>query len=179
MMPEPGRDDRFPRSRAIAERARRVVWKGGSEATQHPSLIEAGFPRYLARGEGARVWDADGNAYLDYLMSWGSVLLGHRAPAVEAAVRRQLEEGALFNLAVEGEVALAERLVRHVPAAELVRFVASGSEATAAAASASRSMESAPSKASSVSGYSWPMSPRPPALNRASVTAWATASASL
>ena len=138
MMPEPGRDDRFPRSRAIAERARRVVWKGGSEATQHPSLIEAGFPRYLARGEGARVWDADGNAYLDYLMSWGSVLLGHRAPAVEAAVRRQLEEGALFNLAVEGEVALAERLVRHVPAAELVRFVASGSEATAAAVRVAR-----------------------------------------
>lgn len=133
-MTRPARGSRSLRaSEEVAARAGRVLWKGGSEATQHPSLRAAGFPRFLARGEDCRVWDVDGNCYVDYLMSWGTVLLGHRHPAVEEAVRKQLERGALFNLSVEQEVSLAERLVEHIPAAELVRFVASGSEATGAA----------------------------------------------
>jgi glutamate-1-semialdehyde 2,1-aminomutase len=119
-------------SRQIAERARRVLWKGGKEATQHESLRAPGFPRYLARAEGCKVWDVDGNAYIDYLMSWGTVLLGHADPDVDAAVARQLARGAHFNLAIEEEVGLAERLVGLIPGAELVRFLATGAEATGA-----------------------------------------------
>src|SRR6266478_416244 len=76
------------RSERIGERARRVLWKGGKEATQHEALRACGFPRFLARGEGCKVWDVDGNEYIDYLMSWGTVLLGHADAAVEEAVGR-------------------------------------------------------------------------------------------
>jgi len=121
------------RSQQIQDRARRVLWKGGSEATQHELLQSCGYPGFLQSAEGCQVWDADGNGYLDYLMSWGSVLLGHNAAAVVNEVQKQLQQGVLFNLGVEQEVSLAERLVTHIPGAELVRFVASGSEATNAA----------------------------------------------
>lgn len=120
-------------SQAISERAQRVIWKGGKEATQHESLRAAGYPRFLARGEGCKIWDVDGNCYTDYLMTWGTVLLGHGYPAVESEVALQLARGSHFNLAVEQEVSLAERLVHHIPGAELVRFLATGAEATGAA----------------------------------------------
>jgi glutamate-1-semialdehyde 2,1-aminomutase len=120
-------------SQQIATRARRVIWKGGKEATQHEALQACGFPRFLARSEGCKIWDVDGNGYIDYLMSWGTVLLGHGYAAVEDAVSRQLGCGSHFNLAIEQEVGLAERLVRYIPGAELVRFVATGAEATNAA----------------------------------------------
>jgi len=99
-----------------------------------------GFPGFLQRAEGCQIWDADGNNYVDYLMSWGSVLLGHNAESVNKEVQKQLQQGVLFNLGVEQEVSLAERLVTHVPGAELVRFVASGSEATNAATRIARAV---------------------------------------
>jgi len=127
-------------SRQIHDRARRVLWKGGPEATQHALLQSCGFPRYLERADGCRIWDVDGNCYLDYLMSWGSVFLGHNAAAVSHEVAQQLQRGALLNLGVEQEVSLAERLCAHIPGAELVRFVASGSEATNAAVRIARAV---------------------------------------
>lgn len=123
----------FERSHALNDRARRVIWKGGKESTQHEALHACGFPRFVTRSAGNKVWDADGNCYIDYLMAWGAVLLGHGFAEVERAVSNQLAQGTLMNLAVEHEVSLAERLVHHIPGAELVRFVASGSEATNAA----------------------------------------------
>ena len=119
-------------SQSIGERARRVIWKGGKEATQHESLRRR-ISAFLARAEGCKIWDVDGNCYTDYLMTWGTVLLGHVYPAVESEVARQLARGSHFNLAVEEEVILAERLVHHIPGAELVRFLATGAEATGAA----------------------------------------------
>jgi glutamate-1-semialdehyde 2,1-aminomutase len=79
------------------------------------------------------VWDADGNRYVDYLMAWGSVLLGHGHGSVEKAVLDQISRATILNLGFEGEIALAERIIQHVPGVDLVRFVASGSEATNAA----------------------------------------------
>src|SRR4051812_15644706 len=86
----PALETSLQRSRQLSQRASRVIWKGGKEATQHESLRGDGYPRYLDRAEGCHVWDVDGNRYLDYLMSWGSVLLGHAHPEVEQAVARQL-----------------------------------------------------------------------------------------
>ncbi len=121
------------KSRSIAERARRVIWKGGKESTQHEALRACGFPRFATRSSGNSFWDADGNQYVDYLMAWGAVVLGHGFAGVDEAAADQLSRGSLMNLAIEAEVRLAERLVEHIPSAELVRFVASGSEAAAAA----------------------------------------------
>ena len=121
------------RSAAIAQRARRVVWRGGPEAQRPDRLREYGFPSFLARGEGCKIWDVDGNVYTDYLMSWGSILLGHAHEGILRAAGEQMHLGTLFNLTSEREVELAERLVDLIPGAEQVRFVASGSEATSAA----------------------------------------------
>lgn len=123
---------------ALDARARSVLWKGGSEATRSPVLRGVGLPQFLERGAGSHVWDVDGNRYVDYLMAWGSALLGHCNPHVEQRVRQQLDKGALFNLGVADEVSLAERLVGHVASADAVRFVASGSEATHAAVRVAR-----------------------------------------
>jgi glutamate-1-semialdehyde aminotransferase len=120
-------------SKSLARRAARVIWKGGKESNRHEALVGCGLPRFLKRGDGCRVWDVDGNCYIDFLMSWGTVLLGHRHHAVERAVRRQLARGAHFNMSIRQEVRLAERLVAHVPGAELVRFVVTGAEGTNAA----------------------------------------------
>lgn len=139
-MPKPPDRHSLVASRRIDERAQRVLWKGGPEATRHELLQACGFPRYLESADGARVRDVDGNVYLDYLMSWGTVFLGHNAPQVAREVQRQLERGALFNLGVEQEVSLAERLQAHIPGAERVRFVASGSEATNAAVRIARAV---------------------------------------
>jgi glutamate-1-semialdehyde 2,1-aminomutase len=128
------------RSEALGERARRVIWKGGKESNQHEALRACGLPQYLKRSAGCRIWDVDGNCYIDYLMSWGTVLLGHRNRAVERAVQRQLARGSHFNMSIEQEVSLAERLVGHIPGAELVRFVTTGAEATNAAVRIARAV---------------------------------------
>jgi glutamate-1-semialdehyde 2,1-aminomutase len=90
-------------------------------------------PCFLVRGEGGRVWDVDGNEYIDLRCGLGPISLGHRFPAVEAAIRAQLENGLIFSYASPLEVEVARRLVEVVPCAESVRFLKSGGEAMAAA----------------------------------------------
>jgi glutamate-1-semialdehyde 2,1-aminomutase len=92
-----------------------------------------GTPPFLVRGRGARVWDADGNAYLDYVGSWGPLVLGHAHPKVERAVRAALSRGASFGAPTELEVELAELVCRAVPSVERVRMVSSGTEAAMSA----------------------------------------------
>lgn len=90
-------------------------------------------PGYLVRGEGAHVWDVDGNRYVDLPMALGPVILGHGHRAVVEAIVRQLQEGIVFSLPHPLEVELAERIVRRVPGVERVRFAKTGSDATSAA----------------------------------------------
>jgi len=97
------------------------------------STVEGAAPLFLERGDGARVWDPDGNAYIDYVLGLLPVVLGYRHPAVDAAIRNQLDRGISFSLATELEAELAERLVRLIPCAEMVRFGKNGSDATSAA----------------------------------------------
>lgn len=92
------------------------------------------YPFFVERGDGAHVIDADGNKYIDYVMGYGPVLLGHDLPeSVTAAVQSQLADGPTFGAPTEVEVDLAEFIARHVPSVEMVRFVNSGTEATTSA----------------------------------------------
>lgn len=86
-------------------------------------------PRLIARGQGARIYDVDGNSYLDYVGSWGPLILGHAHPEVVAAVQEAAARGTSFGASTPGEVELAEMLVGAVPGLEMVRLVSSGTEA--------------------------------------------------
>ncbi len=88
---------------------------------------------YAARGKGARLWDIDGNEYIDYRLAYGPCILGYADPRVDEAARAGIEVGGVFALSTEREYAVAERIARMVPAAERVRFSNSGSEAVMAA----------------------------------------------
>ena len=92
-----------------------------------------GSPLFVARAEGARFWDEDGRAFVDYVGSWGPMILGHAHPAVVEAVRDATGRGTSYGAPCAAEVELAERIVRHVPSVEKVRFVSSGTEATMSA----------------------------------------------
>ena len=90
-------------------------------------------PLFIDRAEGSRLFDADGNAYVDYVGSWGPMILGHRHPAVIDAIRTVLERGTSFGAPTDLEIELAQRVVEAVPAVEMVRMVNSGTEATMSA----------------------------------------------
>ncbi|MBT3268132.1 aminotransferase class III-fold pyridoxal phosphate-dependent enzyme [Candidatus Poribacteria bacterium] len=90
-------------------------------------------PCYIIRGDGCRVWDVDDNEYIDFRSGLGPITLGYRFPAVDDAVRRQLDDGIIFSYPHPIEVEVAERLVRLIPCAESVRFLKTGGEAMAAA----------------------------------------------
>jgi len=92
-----------------------------------------GTPRFLTRGEGPYVWDADGKRYIDYVGSWGPAILGHAHPAVVRAVQESAVHGLSFGAPTETEIVMAETLCRRLPSLELVRLVSSGTEATMSA----------------------------------------------
>jgi len=92
-----------------------------------------GEPFFVASGKGATITDADGNEYIDYVLSWGPLVLGHAHEAIETAVRDALSRGASFGIPTEAEITLAEKLVALVPSLEKVRLVNSGTEATMSA----------------------------------------------
>ncbi|QLG89201.1 glutamate-1-semialdehyde 2,1-aminomutase [Chitinibacter bivalviorum] len=92
-----------------------------------------GTPRFFAKGEGAYVWDADGKKYIDYVGSWGPLILGHAHPAVIEAVTRTAQNGMSFGAPTEGEVHIADLLCQMLPSLEQVRLVSSGTEATMSA----------------------------------------------
>src|SRR5580704_9101585 len=92
-----------------------------------------GTPPFIARGEGSHIYDVDGNEYIDYVLSWGPLILGHCFPPVIDALREVLEEGTSFGAPTEREVVLAELIAKAVPSMEMVRLVNSGTEATMSA----------------------------------------------
>ncbi|MGH9165096.1 MAG: aminotransferase class III-fold pyridoxal phosphate-dependent enzyme, partial [Acidimicrobiales bacterium] len=92
-----------------------------------------GTPYFVARAEGAHVWDTDGRRYLDYVQSYGASILGHAHPSIVAAIRKAAADGTTFGAPTEREVLLAEELTARVPGCEQVRLVSSGTEATMSA----------------------------------------------
>ncbi len=125
-------DSTRPGSRRAMERARRVL-PGGVDSPVRAYRAVGGDPVVLARGEGARVWDVDGLEYVDYVCSYGPLILGHAHPRVVEAVQRAATLGTSFGAPTEAEAELAERVVDAVPSIEMVRFVSSGTEATMSA----------------------------------------------
>jgi glutamate-1-semialdehyde 2,1-aminomutase len=106
---------------------------GGVNSPVRAFKAVGGKPLFIARGDGARVWDVDGHGYLDYVGSWGPLLFGHRPPEVLAALEDVLDIGTSFGAPTQREVELAELICRLVPSVEKVRLVNSGTEATMAA----------------------------------------------
>ncbi len=117
-------------SRDLYDRALSVL-PGGVNS---PVRATRPYPAFVDHGDGAHVVDADGNRYLDYVMGYGPLLLGHDLPdPVEAAVQSHAAEGPMYGAPTEVEVELAEFVARHVPSVEMTRFVNSGTEATVSA----------------------------------------------
>ena len=119
-------------SEAWFERAQARI-PGGVNSPVRAFRGVGGVPRFITRGEGSRIFDADGNSYIDYVCSWGPLVLGHRPPAVIEALREALETGTSFGAPTGGEVELAELIAEAVPSIEMVRLVNSGTEATMSA----------------------------------------------
>ena len=120
------------RSTALLERARKVI-PGGVNSPVRAYRGVGGTPPFIQRGEGCRIFDADGNSYIDYVGSWGPLILGHRFPPVIDAIREVLEGGTSFGAPTEREIELAEAIRSAVPSMEMVRLVNSGTEATMSA----------------------------------------------
>ncbi len=120
------------RSQELFERAQRVI-PGGVNSPVRAFRAVGGEPLFIARGQGAHLWDTDGKEYIDYLGSWGPLILGHAHPEVLDAVVRAAAAGTSFGAPTEQEVELAELLCRLVPSLAKVRLVSSGTEATMSA----------------------------------------------
>ena len=132
---------RLTESEAWYARAERVIPMGTQTMSKHPGQwVRGAHPLYLERGKGAHVWDVDGNEWVDYPMALGPVLLGYAEPAVDEAVRRQLDLGITFTLMHPLEVEVAGRIVAVCPGVDAVRFGKSGSDAVTAAVRAARAI---------------------------------------
>ncbi len=131
-MTPPDGPARRPKSESLYGRACRVL-VGGVNSPVRAFKGVGGHPFFAASGKGARVTDVDGNEYIDYVLSWGPLILGHAHPRVVEAVAKALERGASFGIPTEAEFRLAEKLVALVPCLEKIRLVNSGTEATMSA----------------------------------------------
>ncbi len=120
------------------DRAKNVLAGGISSSARATTTGDLPYPLYMTQGNGARLLDADGNHYIDYLLSYGSVVLGHAHEGLNAAIVEQLSYGTMFGTCNTVEVELAEQIARMVPCAELTRFANSGSEAICGAVRAAR-----------------------------------------
>jgi glutamate-1-semialdehyde 2,1-aminomutase/spore coat polysaccharide biosynthesis protein SpsF len=124
----------YAESQALLARAERVIPLGSQTFSKSKVQYPEGHaPLFLTHGQGGRVWDVDGNEYVDLVNGLLPVVLGYRDPDVDAAIQKQLGAGISFSLATELEIELAQRLCDEIPCAEMVRFGKNGTDATSAA----------------------------------------------
>ena len=116
------------RSKSLFDDAQRLMPGGVNSPARSWSGV-GGDPLFLARGAGSRVWDADGNEYIDYVCSWGPLVLGHAHPQVVAAINEAAQNGTSFGAPTEAENRVAELVISAYPSMDRVRFVSSGTEA--------------------------------------------------
>ncbi len=122
----------FSRSQSLFARAQRVI-PGGVNSPARAFGAVGGNPLFIARGEGPYLYDVDGNSYIDYVLSWGPMILGHSHPEVVLAVQEAALRGTSYGAPTEAEIILAELICEAVPSVEKVRLVNSGTEATLSA----------------------------------------------
>jgi glutamate-1-semialdehyde 2,1-aminomutase len=120
------------RSIELFARAREVI-PGGVDSPVRAFRAVGGQPLFIERGEGPYLFDADGNRYIDYVLSWGPLILGHAYPAVAEALKKVVERGTSYGAPTALETELAELVIELMPGVEMVRFVNSGTEATMSA----------------------------------------------
>lgn len=120
------------RNAALFERARQLI-PGGVNSPVRAFRAVGGTPRFVERAQGAYFWDANGARYIDYIGSWGPMILGHGHPAVVEAVQKAVLEGFSYGAPTEREVELAEEILSLVPSMDMVRLVSSGTEAAMSA----------------------------------------------
>src|SRR5438105_3226139 len=125
-------EHRLSRSEALFARAQQLI-PGGVNSPVRAFRSVGGTPPFIARGECARIYDIDGNEYIEYVMSWGPLFLGHGFPPVIEALRSVLDGGTSFGAPTEAEVELAQLIHECVPSIEFVRLVNSGTEAAMSA----------------------------------------------
>jgi len=123
----------YPRSKKALARAREVIPLGAQTFSKSYVQFPGESPLYVSHGDGAYIYDIDGNEYVDCMAGLLPVILGYRDPDVDRAVRSQLDSGVTLSLATELEWQLATRITRHIPSAEMVRFGKNGSDATTVA----------------------------------------------
>jgi glutamate-1-semialdehyde 2,1-aminomutase len=120
------------RSAALHARAQTLL-PGGVDSPVRAFLAVGGAPPFVERGEGAYLWDADGNRYIDFFGSWGPMILGHAFPPVVEAIQRAAERSSSFGASTAAEAELASLVAEACPSIEMLRFVSSGTEATMSA----------------------------------------------
>ena len=120
------------KNETLFERAQRTI-PGGVNSPVRAFRSVGGTPRFIERAQGAYFWDADGQRYIDYIGSWGPIILGHVHPEVLEAVQKVLVNGFSFGAPTEAEIEIAEEIIKLVPSIEQVRMVSSGTEATMSA----------------------------------------------
>ena len=120
------------KNESLFTRAQKTI-PGGVNSPVRAFRAVGGTPRFIVRGEGSRIWDADGREYIDYVGSWGPLVLGHADRDVVASVQEAAGRGLSFGAPTQAETEIAEQLARLVPGLELVRLVSSGTEATMSA----------------------------------------------
>ena len=123
---------RVDRSRALFEEAKKYI-PGGVNSPVRAFKSVGDVPRFIAKAKGSHIWDVDGNEYIDYVCSWGPMILGHAHPSVVEGIKEQAEKGTSYGAPTELEVELAKMIVDLVPSVEKVRMVNSGTEATMSA----------------------------------------------
>src|SRR5690348_2783273 len=122
----------MPSNAELFERAQRVI-PGGVNSPVRAFRAVGGTPRFIARAQGAYLYDAEGSRYIDYIGSWGPMILGHGHPAVLEAVQRAAADGLSFGAPTEREIELAEAILELVPSVDQIRLVSSGTEAAMSA----------------------------------------------
>jgi glutamate-1-semialdehyde 2,1-aminomutase len=134
-----GRADanRRPRSSEAFSRAEKIL-VGGVNSPVRAFKAVSGTPLIIDHARGSRLWDVDGREYIDYVCSWGALILGHAHPEVVAAVADQAQRGTSYGMTSPLEIELGERIARALPSVERIRFVSSGTEATMSAIRAAR-----------------------------------------
>ncbi len=120
------------KSAALFEQAKQII-PGGVNSPVRAFRSVGGVPRFIERGEGAYIWDADGNRYVDYVLSWGPLVLGHAHPRVVAALQKAVTRGTSYGAPTALENELAQLVIDTIPSIEMIRFVNSGTEATMSA----------------------------------------------
>ena len=113
---------------SLFDRARQSI-PGGVNSPVRAFGSVGGSPRFMARANGCHMWDVDGKRYIDYIGSWGPMILGHNHPKIIEAVHQAVDNGLTFGCATEREIEIAEEIRRIMPSIEEVRLVSSGTEA--------------------------------------------------